>query len=386
MFRQSALAVTFALLALVSNTCAAPIIIDNLQGCAGRSGYANVTGCAGGMQLQIRGGQLNVLDYQFDAAVGVGSIYYTCDVLTATPQQINCTLPNVQFAGAAFLPVFIFNRTTGTPITHMGAVGLQYELPVARSSTASYPWWWSSSSSSSSSSAAPVPHISSIFGGYCSSMSSSGLTSGCTTNSPTLFTIYGKGFNAPSNSQLVQLLSSTTRLLYYCGTSQITDSAIVCMDMMPALPTRDSNALYQVNVVNVNGQSNSWWVEINNDGPYGPDSPSSDTSIAGMNFVTFIAVISTVGVLAVVLLSLAVLKCCCGVSPSSLCCRSRATRSTTYSSVAVPAGSAALLVSPPPAYAVDAVLPYASSSSRFGLSLPPNPSNYPAVSVRDGGY
>ena len=232
------------------------------------------------------------------------------------------------------------------------------------------------------------PRVTSVWSPNCR-MFSTDTTSGCTTNSPTLFTITGSGFLTPSDNGVpVQLWATqSSNTMYSCGTSEMTDTQIVCTALQPSLTPQDNGALLQLTIVTRSGTSNVWWVGVVDDGQYVQPSSSSSASIAGMSFVTFIVVVSIVAVVAVLILSLAVLSCCCGVGVSAVlgcCCRSRATSSSSASCTFIPMASVPLVVPPPPLVA-ESPSPFSSSASRFGQSLPPNPQNYPAVS-RDGYY
>ena len=185
----------------------------------------------------------------------------------------------------------------------------------------------------------------------------------CGTNSATLFTIVGSGFSNFDGLQ-VQLESTTTHLQYSCGVSSLTDTAIVCIDVEPRLESKDSNSDYQLTVVSRLGPSNVWWVRIADQGPYMPPSTSHLTT-ANM----IIAAFSMAAVFVFVTLLCVVARACC--CPS--------VRATSLSSGAAAAGMHAPLLDPPPAYIAEPSLAYPASSSRFGLSLPPDPSNYPAV-------
>ena len=234
--------------------------------------------------------------------------------------------------------------------------------------------------SGSTGSTVSPPHIDGISGGGCTSWDNVDRTDGCTTNYASLFTISGSGFNAPSDAgSLVQMLGPQTETIYTCSFSQMTESTIICNDVVPSLDSQDSGSVFRVTVETVQAKSNAWNVQITDDGPYNPTS-SADSSafIAGMDLVTFIIVVSVVGVVVVLTLSLAVLSCCCGVGLASIarCCFSQP--SPSYTSIAVPSASAALLVAPQD-YVVDASSAYPSIPSHLAFSRPLNPAHYPIV-------
>ena len=237
----------------------------------------------------------------------------------------------------------------------------------------------SSSGSSGGGDAGLAPQITWVGGSNCQG-GYDGTTAICSTASLSLFTIIGSGFDAPSSGWLVSV-SSSNQLSYYCGTNELTNTSVVCETLQPQLASQDDNSPLQVTLTTVYGDSNQWPVQISDDGPYVPvQPPSSSTAIAGMSFVTFIVVLTIGSVVLISVLLLIVLSCCCGVSVAALlCCR----RAASSSSVNAP-----LLVVEPPAAAAAAAASssYAVPSSRFGLSLPPNPHNYPAVPGRSRGY
>ena len=506
---------TFVSLACAASVSVTHLGITSLQGCSGRSGLTNVTGCAAGMTLMLTGFGFDLVDYDTEAAVGIGSVYDTCTVLSASSFFINCTLPDVPLAGSAFFSVFIFNRSSGVSYTDLSWVGLQYLSSYACSSTSS-PSLLSSSSSrgtggrvqvvsvqmvsgcgwmdpssstvygcngdvrlaassvtlridrlaalpadwelavyssnnsvkgsdacsesqttmvctlpylpravwgavvdlwlqdsykrmlsssslrvsyaaapiitfvtgccsidmagqatygcglpspmltvvgsgfarafnggepalspivvesatsihqcvvsshtewslecaylvpaitddnaellqltvvtgqnisnswrvqinsgnSTCSSPKPPPRITSVYGSNCNNYNAGTLTSGCSTNSATLFTITGSGFSVPSDNGVpVQLVATqSSSMTYSCGVSQLSDTMIVCMELQPSLEQQDSGQIMQLTIATRYGTSNIYWVGIVDDGPYNPNAgpSSSSTFFAGM--------------------------------------------------------------------------------------------------------
>ena len=235
-------------------------------------------------------------------------------------------------------------------------------------------------SSSSTASASLAPQITWIGGSSCQGGSDGGggLLS-CSTSGQTVLTIVGSGFLGPQyGDSLVQLVSQCSLMVYSCGASSTSDTSVTCMNILPSLSSYDSGCTFLLTVTTGYGASNSWALQLTGSG-YVPSTPSASSSkIAGMNPLAFIIVISIASLVVLSLLVLAVLSCCCGVSLAALAC----CRAASDSPVSAP-----LLIEPPPAaaYAVPSSSSY-PSSSRFGLSLPPNPLNYPAVHPRNGGY
>ena len=331
----------YALLAGVSFTqSTSTITISSLHGCLGLSGQHNVIGCAAGMTLTIAGSGFHLLDYTTEAAVAVGDVYLTCHDATAlSAHRLLCTLPRLSFQPAVSLPVFVFNRSSGYEYTDRRS-GVQYGVPIlAESSSPRAPSSDTSSSSSSCSSstgsAKPPPHISSISGSKCTAAPQPGLTLGCSTNSPTLFTVSGSGFDvATTDGVPVQLrAANTSGNTYFCGASEQTNSTIICMILQPPLDMQDSGAQLRVTVRTDDGESNGWYVQLFDDGPYEPQAPSSHSAtIAGVDAFTFIVVVTSVGVVVLLVAVLAVLSFCCGVSLSFLRCGFRSSSSSSSSS------------------------------------------------------
>ena len=316
---------------------------------------------------------------------------YRCVVSSFTDWMLVCS---------SLQPIMVYNDGSLLQLSVSTGAGadwtsnswhVQFGTDTCGPTNSSYGSSSSTGSAGSTGSSGPLPHIDYIIGGTCQAPNLvDSVLLGCWTDSASLFTIIGSGFDVPFIDGIpVQLYASASSSpTYTCGAFRVTAWRIECISLQPALAAEAGSTLLRVQVVTEAGGSNWWEVQLQDNGPYAPSSTasaSSSTEIAGLDFVTFVVVICVVGAVAALVLSLAVVSCCCGVAMSSLlhCCDSGS--SSSLSSVRLQSASSPLLV-PPPSYAVDAALPYSSSSSRFGLSLPPDPSNYPAVPAHNGGY